>query len=326
MIGPEVFSAERIDVSHMTESEVIEYCDSNAIRIENFFTPEGTHRCELCADARHIGDERASYPGAFFGGDFGRIIQLIALRNRVNGQNEKGKIKRKDAALARLDNTEILGIVAQSVGGLHNIRFHIDEDHGQTDFLFIIEHGLQKFLTHKVNQRINIGCGHINEVLNSPIAYGLTLKDRDFLIETLIFIYKRNVEHERDNGNAKPSTAFPIMGKHQERAIVVLDSNKYTLNTRVKLPDGSEQQVFLVHKTFGEGVEDNLFEKLERYFDDGFDFTKQQIRQELTKIGSEHIDLTREALPSAKNLNIWYVKINDDTGKVEHIERVKTKK
>ncbi|HEX3095926.1 MAG TPA: hypothetical protein VHQ20_02285 [Patescibacteria group bacterium] len=175
----------------------------------------------------------------------------------------------------------IFDIVAQSIGGVQNFRFHTDDHAGDA---------------------IGMGCGHIKQAKLDPTAYGLQQDQIDFIFDQLPGVLVQGAWQE------------VLHGDHAEQAVVVVDSENYGVLPLLRSAD-TLQEAFIYQKTIHAQQLAKISKLMQENFaEQGVVVEEPQILEALNNAFGKQLGETLKRL--AKDLPIYTAKINAE-GAVE---------
>ncbi len=112
---------------------------------------------------------------------------------------------------------EVLNVVVDTVGGVHNFNFHTD--------------------THHEAEGVACGCGHVAKARKDPEAYGLNIEAIKILDAKLTQL------------KAQGANEVVLRGEHQEGSVVVINSPDESM-----APNNGTEQVFVYNKGADEEI------------------------------------------------------------------------
>ncbi len=244
----------------MSEEQALKFVESAKLPISE------TNKLARCVDGRYenIPDmPLAAKPG----GDAGDVMALFAALNLL-GQS--------------LASDEVVKIIADSIGGEQNFRFHTDE--------------------HAENSVPGLGCGHLKQAKFYPAAYGLQQEQIDSIFEALPHLIKKGAQQET------------VHGDHAEQGVIVIDSEDYGIKPLLR--NGEEvQEVFVYQKTLHDDQLSKIAKTTQAVLaEQGVVVEEPQVRKALDDAFGKQLTETLQRL--AKDLPVYTVKISAN-GEVE---------
>ncbi len=178
-----------------------------------------------------------------------------------------------------LDLAKIEQSVVEAVGGVENFNFHTDE-HAEHD-----------------HTGAGMGCGHLRLARTNPDDYGVTKEQMEFLFGEL--------EHLADTG----AHETVLHGEHGEQMVLVIDSDKYSVNSKQINADGTETQAFIYHQSLDLELMHTLAENLHKLIlASGHEVDLNKIYDELVEVSA----LQRKQTLSKLSANLPRYKVEFD--------------
>lgn len=179
-----------------------------------------------------------------------------------------------------LPNEKVLDAVLAAVGGPGKFCFHTDE-HSEHD-----------------NAGTGMGCGHMKKAKLEPDAYGLKQEQIDFLFDQLPKLVESKAHQE------------VLKGDHEETAVVVVESDEYSLKPLLRTESGVEE-VFVYQKTLHEQQLDQITRNLqEAILETGEVVEESEVATALRDSFATQLTATLSRL--AAGLPVYHVKITSD--------------
>lgn len=197
---------------------------------------------------------------------------------------DAGDVLAAFAALNRLnldiDPGRVIDLVVSVAGGNKNFSFHTDQ-HAEHDS------GVP-----------GMGCGHLKQAQLDPDSYLVKPSQIDFIFNQLPHLLEQGARQE------------VLQGDHQEQAVVVVDSQNFSI--KPLLGSGSEeiQEVFVYQKTLHEQQLSKLAQLLqETILETGQVVEQQDVLVALHESFQQQLGQTLQRL--AKDLPVYQVSINE---------------
>lgn len=189
----------------MNNEQVEAFADAAKIKIT-----EGGMKSR-CVDGRYEGGEDIPLK-AKPGGDAGDLMVVFGALNKLK---------------LSMENSQVLEIVNDSIGGESNFQFHTDEH------------------AENAHDGVGMGCGHLRRSGQEPDAYGVTPEQMSFIMAELPKLLALGAHQEI------------LKGHHAESAVMVVESEYYGLKPLIHTPEGI-REAFIYHKTMHEQQMDKL--------------------------------------------------------------------
>jgi hypothetical protein len=250
-------------------------------------TPDTENFCR-CVDGRYEGE--ALPPVARPGGTVGLYMALIAAVRKLGPRNVRLGAETLDAKMREA----LWEMVRKTVGADKNpkhVCFHTD-DH---------------------NEKPGGGCGHIVQALENPSDYGLEPEDMKHIVGKLPELLAQGAHQDI------------LSGKHNEGAVVIVESGNYSVKPQVRIGDNSSQ-VFVYQKTLDDRLLAKLSRQLTQYIqehgtsranEDTKDFMLR-IQQAVMEASDKQLNETVSRL--AKGLPVYRAEI--DNGKTIRVSEI----
>lgn len=249
-----------------SEAEVREFAERCRFEI-----PEDERRDVYCVDGRYPakGDR---VPGAAPGAHAGYLLAglgALSLLERKGLLGGEVSDERKSALRNLVADTLLL-----TVGGdPDRVRFHTDD--------------------HSKDKGVAGGCGHLAKAQESPSAYALSGADIEFLLKELV-LWKGN-----------GATEDELQGSHDEAAVVIVRSKKFSLSHQFEGVDGVPRQAFVFHET----LHGEFMEELSRRISEVTEIGQDDVRAAMDEVFAAQLEATLQRL--APNHPRFIVEIND---------------
>jgi len=235
----------------------------------------GTENFCRCVDGRYLENGELP-PVARPGGTVGLYMALTAAARKLEEYGLKLDAQTRSA---------LWEMVKKTTGADKNpehVCFHTDGDHGQQP---------------------GAGCGHIMKALESPGDYGLAPEDMRHIVEKLSALVDEGARQD------------VLIGKHQEGAVLIVESNQYSVKPQVHIGDNISQ-VFVYQKTLDARLLENLALQLARHIQergvnpDTVEELLERVEKEV--LGASDVQLRATVERLAKDLPVYRAEIENN--------------
>lgn len=155
--------------------------------------------------------------------------------------------------------------------------------------------------THEGHGDCKIGCGHCNAAINHAHHYGL---DAARVEEMVAIVRAYQAERQSDRAAATCPTCTLLELDHQERAVIIVESDQYTIEHCGENEQGEAEQYFVYDATLYQQFLARLVE-----------WVRSQGREidleKLLKVVEQQTNTTLSLLPSSQGLPIYQVSFDD---------------